>query len=228
MIKLFLDPGHGGSDPGAVGNGIQEKDINLTLAKKIRDILAAEFDDLAIKMSRTGDSFPSLSDRTNDANSWGANYFLSIHVNSGGGDGFESYVYTNTTAKTKDAQSDIHSEIMKEITGTRDRGMKSANFAVLRNSNMSAILTEHIFIDNTENAAKLKDDSFLNKLARGHVNGLEKALDLKRKTSGAQTPESPGGSLFKVQVGAFSDRSNAERLAADLQGAGYETHIIQE
>jgi N-acetylmuramoyl-L-alanine amidase len=224
MIKIYIDPGHGGKDPGAVGNGIQEKDIALTLGKKIRDILAAEYDDLAIKMSRTGDTFPTLSDRTNDANSWGANYFLSIHCNAGGGDGFESYIYPKSDSKTKEAQKNIHSEIMKEITGTDDRGMKEKDLHVLRESNMSALLTENLFIDTSGDAAKLKDASFLDKLARGHVDGLEKALNLKRKTSGAQ---SPGGALFKVQVGAFSDRKNAESLAAELKTKGYPTIIVE-
>ena len=132
MIKIFLDPGHGGTDPGAVANGLKEKDITLTLAKKIRDILAAEFEDVAVKMSRTGDTFPSLQARTDAANSWGANYFLSIHVNAGGGDGFESFVYPFSSSKTKDAQKDVHSEIMKQIAGTDDRGMKEKNFHVLR------------------------------------------------------------------------------------------------
>lgn len=92
MFKLFLDPGHGGSDPGAVGNGIQEKDITLKIATKIRDFLLNEYSDVSILMSRTGDTYPTLSDRTNAANSWGANYFLSIHINAGGGTGFESFV----------------------------------------------------------------------------------------------------------------------------------------
>jgi N-acetylmuramoyl-L-alanine amidase len=225
MIKLYIDPGHGGKDPGAVANGLKEKDITLTLAKKIRDILATEYDDLAIKMSRTGDTFPSLQARTDEANSWGANYFLSIHVNAGGGDGFESFVYPFTSSKTKDAQKDIHSEIMKQIAGTKDRGMKEKNLHVLRESRASAILTENLFIDTTSNAEKLKSDSYLDKLARGHVNGLEKALDLKRKSSGAQAP---GGTLFKVQVGAFSDRKNAETLAADLERKGFKTYIVEE
>lgn len=74
MVKIFIDPGHGGSDPGAIGNGIQEKDITLKIGAKIRDILTAEYNNVTILMSRTGDSFPSLTDRTNAANAWGADF----------------------------------------------------------------------------------------------------------------------------------------------------------
>ena len=68
MFKLFLDPGHGDSDSGAVGNGLLEKDLTLSIALKIREILANEYNDVVVKMSRTGDTFPSLNQCTNDAN----------------------------------------------------------------------------------------------------------------------------------------------------------------
>ena len=64
-------------------------------------------------MSRTGDTFPSLQQRTNAANSWGADYFLSIHINAGGGTGFESFVDKGVGAETLKYQSIIHEEIMK-------------------------------------------------------------------------------------------------------------------
>ncbi|MFS0783539.1 N-acetylmuramoyl-L-alanine amidase family protein, partial [Bacillus sp. 1P06AnD] len=63
MVKIFIDPGHGGSDPGAVGNGIQEKNITLAIALRVRDLLLNGYSNVEVKMSRTGDTFPSLSDR---------------------------------------------------------------------------------------------------------------------------------------------------------------------
>ena len=59
MFKLYLDPGHGGSDAGAVGNGIMEKDVALSIAVLIRDILESEYQDVSVRMSRTGDTFLS-------------------------------------------------------------------------------------------------------------------------------------------------------------------------
>ena len=94
MVKIFIDPGHGGSDPGAVGFGLQEKNLTLDIANRVRDILMSEYENVCIKMSRTSDVFVSLSSRTNAANKWGADFYLSIHINSGGGTGFETYRYS--------------------------------------------------------------------------------------------------------------------------------------
>lgn len=84
MVKIFIDPGHGGTDSGAVGNGLQEKALTLTIASKIRSILLAEYQNVSVLMSRTGDETVTLTQRTDAANVWGADYFLSIHINAGG------------------------------------------------------------------------------------------------------------------------------------------------
>lgn len=222
LIKVFLDPGHGGSDPGAVANGLKEKDLTLAIAKRIRDILATEYEEIAVKMSRTGDETVSLDARTTNANAWGAHFFLSIHINAGGGDGFESYIHTMTSLKTQTIRKALHPRIMEQIGGD-DRGMKTANFAVLRQTNMSACLTENLFIDNGSDAAKLKDPAFIAKIARGHVNGLQEGLGLKRKQQAA----TPGGELYRVQVGAFGTQENADRLAAELKAKGYPVIIVK-
>lgn len=72
MHKLYLDPGHGGNDSGAVGNGLREKDLTLKIARYCRDYLKANYSGVTIKMSRTGDSTKTLQARTNEANAWGA------------------------------------------------------------------------------------------------------------------------------------------------------------
>lgn len=227
MLKIFIDPGHGGSDPGANANGLKEKDLTLTIAKKIRDILASEYEDVAVKMSRTGDETVSLNQRTAAANAWGANYFLSVHINAGGGEGFETYIHTITSTRTQTIRKKLHPEIMEQIGG-KDRGMKTADFSVLRKSNMSACLTENLFIDNDNDAKKLKDSGFLEKIARGHVNGLQAGLGLKRKQQPAAAAPKTGGTLYKVQVGAFEEKENADQLASDLQKKGYRVIIIKE
>lgn len=158
MFKLFLDPGHGGTDPGAVGNGLQEKNVTLQIATRIRDILTAEYSNVSILMSRTGDQTVSLTERTDAANAWGANYFLSIHINAGGGTGFESYIYPNVGAPTTTYQRVIHQEVVK-VNELTDRGMKQADLHVLRESAMPALLTENGFIDNASDAAKMKSSA---------------------------------------------------------------------
>ncbi|AXN40683.1 hypothetical protein CN689_25855 [Peribacillus butanolivorans] len=114
MTKIFIDAGHGGSDPGAVGNRLQEKALTLRIATKIKSLLE-EYKDVSIKMSRTGDNYPSLSARTKAANEWAADIFLSIHINAGGGTGYEDYIYTSASVKAKEYQSIIHAEIIKLI-----------------------------------------------------------------------------------------------------------------
>lgn len=85
MVKIFIDPGHGGSDSGASGNGLQEKHVTLQIALALRTILLDEYQNVSVQLSRTSDQTVSLTQRTNAANSWGADFFLSIHINAYGG-----------------------------------------------------------------------------------------------------------------------------------------------
>jgi N-acetylmuramoyl-L-alanine amidase len=180
-MKFVLDPGHGGHDPGAVANGLKEKDLTLAMAKHTGRMLG-EYEGVEVIYTRTDDRYLSLEERAEIANKVGADFFLSFHVNAGGGTGFESYIYNgNVSAKTIAYQNVIHGEIMRAIGNVTDRGKKRANYAVLRLTNMPAILTENLFIDNANDAAKLKSDQFLQQIAYGHVIGLEKAFGLKKK-----------------------------------------------
>lgn len=92
MVKIFIDPGHGGADPGTSGYGMQEKNLTLQIALTLRNILVNEYKGVSVLLSRTSDQTVSLTERTNAANNWGADYYLSIHINAGGGRGLESYV----------------------------------------------------------------------------------------------------------------------------------------
>lgn len=187
MKKIFIDPGHGGADPGASANGMQEKDLTLSIALRLRDILQNEYEGHALKFSRTTDVTKSLTERTNQANGWQADYLLSIHINAGGGTGFESYIWNgsySSKAETDRLRSLIHREVVKE-SGFSDRGKKEADFHMVRESYMPAVLTENGFIDGGD-AGNLKRQTFLDKIARGHAVGLEKALGLTKKSNGGQ------------------------------------------
>ncbi|MGS2777482.1 N-acetylmuramoyl-L-alanine amidase family protein [Robertmurraya sp. GLU-23] len=181
MVKIFIDPGHGGSDSGAVGNGIREKNVTLQIGLKMRDILEREYSNVSIRMSRTGDTTVSLNQRSNAANSWGADFLYSVHVNSGGGMGYEDYIYSrlSSSSRTAQMQRTIHSEIMAR-NNMNDRGMKKADFHMLRETNMDAVLTENGFIDNAGDATKMKDPAWIEQVARGHVVGLERIYNLTR------------------------------------------------
>ncbi|WP_029761950.1 N-acetylmuramoyl-L-alanine amidase, partial [Geobacillus thermodenitrificans] len=123
-------------------------------------------------------------------------------------------------------QNVIHQEIMKAIGNVRDRGKKRANYAVLRETRMPALLTENLFIDNPSDATKLKSEQFLLQIAHGHAQGIVKAFGLKKKTKQQPQPKVSDKKLYRVQVGAFSDRKNAEKLAEELKKKGYPVYIV--
>lgn len=184
MIKILLDPGHGGRDPGAVYQGLKEKDLTLAIAMKLKRLLEKDFQNLQVKLTREKDETLSLLERTKLANRWHADLLVSIHINAGKGKGFESFIYHGQyphKTNTMRLRNMIHTSII-DTTGFRDRGKKEANFHILRESSMAAILTENGFIDHEQDARLLSQDTFLDRIARGHVEGLAKALDLGRIT----------------------------------------------
>ena len=186
MAKIFIDPGHGGNDPGAVRNGLREKDLTLQISKIIRDTLVNEFEGATVKLSREDDRTLSLKQRTDMANAWGANFLLSVHINAGGGTGYEDYTYTKVDSFTGSCQQKIHEEVMAKVD-FRDRGMKQANFHMLRESRMPAVLTECGFIDNSNDASRLRDSAYIAKIARGHALGIVRCFGLKKKATSVQT-----------------------------------------
>lgn len=173
MALVVLDAGHGGYDPGATAYGLLEKDLTLNLVLRVEDLLAVKGH--TILLTRQSDVFVDLSVRADYANSVGAEYFVSFHHNAGGGTGFESYVYPGSRENVTGLKQDVvHSTIMTFLAnyGLRDRGKKEANFAVLRETQMSAILLENLFIDTASDAEHLQDPVFLNGLANAIVNGI--------------------------------------------------------
>lgn len=168
---VYIDAGHGGSDTGAIAYGLREKQITLKTARMVESLLKNR--GYKVIMSRTTDIYPTLSDRTNEANRHNADLFVSIHVNAGGGTGIETYWYDKgpEAEKSKILAKELQKEMIK-ATGARDRGVKSANFHVNRESKMPSSLVEIGFIDHPEDAAKLKQDSYLKRLATAIVEGI--------------------------------------------------------
>lgn len=221
MKLIVLDPGHGGQDPGAVFQRLQEKVVNLDIAKRVRAYLEKEYE-VKVMMTREGDSTVSLEARTNLANSVKADYFCSIHHNAGGGTGFESYRFNGSNAfssKSKTFQEIVHREVINVVTGKynrRDRGVKAANFHVLRETSMPSVLLEILFLDNTEDRALIQHETFKEDVSVAIGEGLAKALALPRKVT---------TNLYKVIAGSFKDRKNAEARLKFLQEKGISAFI---
>lgn len=153
--KVFIDPGHGGSDPGAVGHGLKESEIVLNIAKKLGSLLTST--GIAVKYSRESDVYVDLAERARLANEWGADLFVSVHTNAFNGSsyGTECYMHPDDTLETKQLSTNVANTISSKL-GLYNRGHKEADFAVLRLSKMPAILIETAFIDNEKEAIILK------------------------------------------------------------------------
>lgn len=165
-LKVFIDPGHGRYDPGAVENGFQEKAIVLSIAKKLGIILNSY--GISVKYSRENDTFIELEDRSQMANNFGANLFVSIHANSASPSvrGTECYTKPAADAKTKQLSANVSKSISSKL-GIANRGHKEEVWRVLMSSNMPAILAETAFITNSGDANLLKNrqDDFANSIA---------------------------------------------------------------
>lgn len=226
MVKIYIDSGHGGTDSGATGNRLKEKDLTLKIGNEIAKQLK-KYENVLIKQSRTTDKTLSLKHRTDEANKWGADLFLSIHINAGKGTGFESFINVALNSKndrnnTIGKRKILHDEIMKELSDIRNRGMKKANFHVVRESKMSAILTENLFIDTKSDANKLKDNQYIKKIAKGHVNGLVKIYKLKKK----KQTSNKNNRYYRVVAGSYQDRKNADKQIKKLKNKGFDSFII--
>lgn len=243
--KVYLDPGHGGTDSGAVGNNLREKDLTLKIAKYTRDYLLNNYQDVQVRMSRTTDTFVSLANRTKDANNWGADILVSVHINAAtsSATGYEDFIWNGKVGQnTIDLQNTIHAEMVKVFKNFRNRGKKRANFHMLRESRMPAILPEFLFITNMNDAAFLKSDSNLQLIAKHLAIGIAKHLNLKQKAqksnvsssnSGSSSSGSSGGGntgtrLYYVQIGAFSVKANADNLLAKVKKSGYNQAYIKK
>ncbi|MBA4494813.1 N-acetylmuramoyl-L-alanine amidase [Paenactinomyces guangxiensis] len=220
MPTVVIDPGHGGNDAGAVNGSYQEKNFTLEISRKVRDYLLDHYK-VNILMTRTTDQTVSLQQRTDFANSNHADYFCSIHINAGGGTGWESYIFNGTVPQaTIRAQQIIHQTVMDVIGkkyGVRDRGKKRANFHVLRETEMSAILLENLFIDTSEDLKLLNNSTFIHDLAVSIGEGIAKALSLEKKTR----------TLYKVIAGSFKNRQNAEDRKSFLATKGIDSIIVK-
>ncbi|WP_055108946.1 N-acetylmuramoyl-L-alanine amidase family protein [Paenibacillus ihumii] len=184
MKKVFIDAGHGGKDPGAVGYGLQEKDIVLAVSLGIKQQLESQYDGVQVQLSRSTDVYLTLKERTDLANKAGADLLVSIHCNAGGGaGGFETFRYSSATTASTSFQNVLHGEILTALKpfGVIDRGKKSKNLHMVRESKMPAVLTENLFIDVASDAARLKRPEVIDAIIQGHVSGIAKYLGLKRR-----------------------------------------------
>ena len=187
--SIFLDPGHGGSDSGAVSGGVREKDLTLSVYNKVSSKLATL--GYTVLTSRNVDKDVDLVDRADQANKANADMLLSIHFNAGGrgiARGIETYYYQATADRVPKINKENHNnperlersrklanKVQQNLlyqTGANDRGVKRASFTVLRETSIPSILVELGFIDNPEERNKIKTNEYQERLANGIVDGI--------------------------------------------------------
>lgn len=213
---VILDAGHGGMDNGASYEGRREKDDNLALALAVGSIL--ERNCINVKYTRTTDVYNTPFEKAQIGNNSGADFFVSIHRNAyltpNTSKGVETLVFNDEGIKAKMARN-INSNLA--ALGFDNRGViERPNLVVLRRTRIPAILVEAGFIDNDEDNA-IFDENF-NEIANAIAQGIIETI------GGCETV--PERSLYRVQVGAFSDRDEADALLEELRNGGFPAFIL--
>lgn len=176
LKKICLDAGHGGKDPGAVNKalGYNESHATLSIVKKIQDVLL--YNGYQVKLTRDTDVYIPLTERCQISNTFGADAFISIHLNSYSdpkSNGMEVLRYPVVGDTTKRLATSVHKHLLA-VTGFRDRGIKErSDLTVLKKTGAPAILVECGFISNSEEAKKLFDPDFQMQVAHAILAGVQ-------------------------------------------------------
>lgn len=215
MAKVFLSAGHGGTDPGAVANGLYEKTLNLNVLLTCKKEL--ERHGVAVVCSRTKDENDPVSQEVKEANASKADIAISFHVNAGGGDGFEAYHYGSSSKGKKLAT--LCEKHVKTI-GQNSRGIKKGDHLYfIKNTAMPAVLVESFFIDNKID--KTIGDTIAEQANFGiaYAKAILEYLGVTYKSNSSDK-------LYRVQVGAYSSKERAKTMQLILEKAGFESTIV--
>ena len=242
--KVYIGIGHGGSDPGAVANGIEEADANLVIGKAA----AAELErhGVEVMLSRTTDITEGTSEKVKECNEFDPDLAGDIHNNAGGGDGAEVFHSING-GTGKELANNILVEI-KEI-GQNSRGAKTKTnskgldaFGFIRSTNCPAVIVECAFLDNKKDV-QIIDTTAEQKamgvaIAKGFLRQLK--IPYKKQETAAKPAPAPAvpttsGAMYRVfdkdgkQVGAYSKEENAfNQVKTQLKATGKATITLSE
>ncbi|KON86349.1 cell wall hydrolase [Sporosarcina globispora] len=221
-MKIILDAGHGYSTPGKRSpDGMREYEFNRAVASLAKEMLE-KFQHTAVSFAHSDERDVPLAERAALANKQNANCFVSIHANAYGtggwnsAGGIETYVYPSKPREALALAQKIQRNLIN-ATGLRDRGVKTADFQVLRETQMTAVLVECGFMTNKEEASLLRTPLYRKRCAQAIVKAIAEQYDLRKTDKIKQ---------YKVQV-AFSEKQLAEKLAGTLKNDGFNATIIE-
>lgn len=178
--KVYINPGHSNTDPGAVGY-VVEREQNVKVSNYMNEYLLANYE---VETRMNPGTMGVLKTIANDANTWGADLFVSNHFNAAGGDGYESLIYSTRTQKL----GEIFEKHVKAI-GQNSRGVKvRSGLAVLKYTSMDAILTESAFVDNKTDIQDWDEDHELKKLGEAYAKAAAEYLSLPAKKASTTKP----------------------------------------
>lgn len=217
--KVFIGVGHGGNDPGESYAGLIEKDINFVMALACKEEL--EHHGIIVRMSRTVDENDPVSQEVSECNQFNPDIALDCHNNSGKGDGFEIFYWPGSSDGLKLAKL-IESEV--KAIGQNSRGLKSGkHLRFINSTKCTSVLTEGFFLDN--NVDNKIGDTVAEQKAFGkaYVKGILKYFGIAYKPVSQSSNSS--NKVYRVQVGAFKDSNNADKLAKELKEKGYDAYV---
>ena len=239
MAKVvFLSAGHGGSDPGAVANGVQEKTANLNTLLACKEIL--EQAGVTVVCSRTTDANDPVQEEVREANASRADVAVSFHHNAGGGDGFEAYYYGGDPLGIDLAQA---LEKAAVSVGQNTRGIKNGSHLMFINStNMTAALVESAFLDSLD--VKLVDTVAKQQLfGRAYGRAILEYLGIKQTPAVKPAEPEPAAAepphyhaLSDIPLWAYDDikrlcddgvLKDRENIALDYDGIRYAVMIAR-
>lgn len=227
MAKVFLSAGHGGTDSGAVANGLVEKDINLNTLLACNEVLVRH--GVNTVLSRTKDENDPVQEEVKEANASGADLAVSFHANAGGGDGFEGFYHSSNANGKRLVQ--LAEKYVKQL-GQNSRGAKTGDgLMFIRVPKMTSVLFESFFLDNATD--KTIGDTVSKQKAFGvaYAKAILEYLGIPyNETSSSSKPatSTSSGKLHRVQVGAYRDRQNAEEMLKKVKKAGFSDAFIAE
>lgn len=218
---------YGGNDPGAIGLAV-EKTVNLEIALACRDYLVKN--DICVKMSREKDENDALTEEIRECNAFNPDLAVDIHSNSSKGDGFEVFYY-HGGGKSQELARNIEKEIIS--IGQNSRGCKtkvnqdgSDYFGFIRQTNAPAVIVEGFFLDNA------KDFEIADTIEEQRAFGIAYAKGILKTLGVAPKPDENNNTnlnpTYKVQVGAFKDKTNAENLLKSLKEKGFKDAYIRQ
>lgn len=214
--KVFLSAGHGGSDSGAVAYGLKEDDINLQTMLACQSELIRH--GVTVICSRTTDEYDPVQQEVAEAIACGCDIAVSFHANAGGGDGFEAFCNLKNPDGVEICK--LAEKYVKEL-GQNSRGVKDGtHLYFIRNTPMTSVLFESFFLDND------KDNDIGDTVAEQKAFGVAYAKAILEHLGIAYKEKTvASGKWYRVQVGAYKNRSGAEKLMKELKAKGYDAFI---